>query len=304
MRSFLVIASLALACVLVGVGCRGLGSLSELGTSIAVATGTMTPEEAHSLNRVSSAVGKTFQDITPEQEYYIGRSVAATILGQYRPFDDTRANQYVNTLGQALALASDRPETFGGYHFLILDADEINAFAAPGGLILVSRGLLRCCRTEDEAAAVLAHEITHVAHQHGLQAISKDRLASAALVIAAESAKQFGSQDLARLTQEFGGTVDEITSTLVNSGYSRKLERDADAGAVAILKAIGYNPAALVAMLNHMDKARQPNGPGFAKTHPSPKDRIADVQRLIGGATGSPALPERLERFQKALGGI
>ncbi len=74
-------------------------------------------------------------------------------------------------LGQSLVIFSDRPETFGGYHFLLLDSNEINAFAAPGGLILVTRGMLQCCANEDELAAVLAHEIAHVEKKHGLTAI-------------------------------------------------------------------------------------------------------------------------------------
>jgi beta-barrel assembly-enhancing protease len=80
------------------------------------------------------------------------------------------------------------PETFGGYHFLILDSDEINAFAAPGGLIFVTRGMLRCCDSEDAVAAVLAHEVGHVQHQHGIQTIRKPALTSAFTILAAEGA--------------------------------------------------------------------------------------------------------------------
>ena len=91
-----------------------------------------------------------------------------------------------------LSKTSDLPETFGGYHFLILDSDEINAFAAPGGFIFVTRGLLRCCKHEDAAAAVLAHEIGHVELRHGLQAIKKSRITTALTTLGIAGVKTFG----------------------------------------------------------------------------------------------------------------
>ena len=146
--------ALAFAAIWAGTGCETMNQLAELGTSIAVATGDITTNQAESINRTTRAVTKTFEDITPEQEYYIGRTVAATVLLGYKPLPTAGLNDYVNRVGQSLSQFSTRPETFGGYHFLVLDSADINAFAAPGGLILVTRGLLDCCQTEDELAAV------------------------------------------------------------------------------------------------------------------------------------------------------
>jgi beta-barrel assembly-enhancing protease len=285
-------------------GCQTLEKVSELGTAVGTATGALTQEQAESINRTSAAVGKTFDSITPEQEYYIGRTVAATILSGSRAFDDKAANDYLNVIGQYLALCSDRPETFGGYHFLIMDTDDINAFAAPGGLILVSRGMLRCCRGEDALAAVLAHEVGHVQFKHGLQAINKGRVTSALTVLAAESAKNLGGQQLAELTKTFEGSISDITSTLVNSGYSRHFEQQADAAAVTILKRAGYDPHGLTAMLTEMSKRLKPSGRDFAKTHPDPKVRIEEVNALIGPAPARPAPAARQARFDKAMAGI
>lgn len=180
-------------------GCKTAEVVAGLGQSL----GVLNQQQAHSLARVGGAVSRGFEDITPEQEYYIGRTVAAVILSTYKPYRDQSANHYVNLVGALAALASDRPETYGGYHFLILDSDEINAFAAPGGLIFVTRGMLRCCPSEDAVAAVLAHEVGHVQYQHGLQAISKARITSALTILAAESAKTLGGQELAQLTEVF-----------------------------------------------------------------------------------------------------
>ena len=117
--------------------------------------------------------------------------MAATVLVTYKPFDREQANAYLNLLGQTVAQFSTKPETFGGYHFLLLDTDEVNAFAAPGGLILISRGMVRCCKSEDELVAVLAHEISHVDHQHGLKAIRKGRLTSALTTLGAAAGSRW-----------------------------------------------------------------------------------------------------------------
>ncbi len=278
--------------------------VAQVGTSVAKSAGVVTGEQAKSITRSTSAIAKSFEDFTPEQEYYVGRSVGAVIVNRYKPFADTQANGYLNLLGQTLAQASDRPETFGGYHFLILDSDEINAFAAPGGLIFVSRGMLRLCKTEDAVAAVLAHEIAHVQLRHGIQSIEKSRQTQALTILAAESAKTFGKKELADLTRTFEGSINDITSTLINNGYSRGFEQAADASAVRTLSRVGYNPNALVEMLREMEKRLKPGGLDFAKTHPSPRSRIEDIEALAARGRASSESPARQARFRRNLGNI
>lgn len=299
MKPSMVWISLACVLALVGIGCQ---TLTDVGTEIGQASGALTPEEAAAIRRTAKSVGKTFQDITPEQEYFIGRSVAATIFAQYPPLNDAGANAYLNVLGELLAQLSDTPETFGGYHFQILDSDEVNAFAAPGGFILVTRGMLKCCKSEDALAAVLAHEIGHVEARHGLRAIKQGRLTSALTVLAAEGAKQFGGEDLAELTRAFEGSISDVTSTLMTSGYSRGLESESDAAAVRIMRRAGYDPKALVDMLGEMGKRLHAGSGGFGKTHPDPDDRIADVRRKIGRTAAGAAPPARQARFETNIG--
>ncbi len=280
-------------------GCETMNQLTEIGTSIGVATGGISQSEAESINRTTRAVTKTFEDITPEQEYYIGRTVAATVLLGYKAKDARDLNGYVNTVGQALAQFSTKPETFGGYHFLVLDSDEINAFAAPGGLILVTRGLLQCCETEDELAAVLAHEIGHVEKAHGLRAIKTGRLNSARTILAVEAGKNLAGEQLAEVTKAFDESINDIATTLMNSGYSRKLEYEADAAAVEILKKAGYQPGALVAMLENMAKGWDATRKDFAATHPPPADRILQLKKAGVEATKASA-NARQQRFGAA----
>jgi predicted Zn-dependent protease len=261
----------------------------------------ITADQAKSITRGAKAVEKSWQDLTPEQEYYIGRAVAAQVLQTYPPLDRPQANEYLNLLGQSLAVFSQRPETFGGYHFLLLDSNEINAFAAPGGLILVTRGMVRCCENEDELAAVLAHEIGHVEKKHGLSAIKQGRLTEAFTIIAAESAKQAGSEELAALTREFEGSVGDVVKTLTTSGYSRTQERDADAAAVRLLRRAGYPETAIITMLQRMnERLADAGGLGFAKTHPSASSRVDALRSMVAGTASTPD-PVRQQRFSAAM---
>jgi len=283
-------------------GCETMNAVVATSASVAADMGYISHGQAEAVRKV----GDSFQDITPEQEYYIGRAVGATLVTQYQPWRREAASQYLNVMGQALAQFSDLPQTFGGYRFLVLDSDEINAFAAPGGLIFVTRGMLRCCPDEESVAAVLAHEIGHVQGKHGLQAIQKNRLTSAFVLLGTESAKSYGAGDLATLVGAFEGSINDTVTTMVNNGYSRAFEEEADAAAVTILRRSGYRPAALVTMLGEMKKRLKPGSSGFGKTHPAPDDRVSEIQSLLptDRVPSGKLLAVRQQRFAKALGGV
>jgi predicted Zn-dependent protease len=296
---------IALCALVAGVAwVTGCATMANVGATVGEAAGVITPQQGQSMRRVGEAADKTFADITPEQEYYLGRAVGATIVNTYRVWDQDRATEYVNLLGQTLAQASSRPETFGGWHFLILDSDEINAFAAPGGFIFLSRGMLRLCRSEDDLAAVLAHEVAHVELQHALRAIKGSRLTSALTLLAVEGAKSFGGEQLSQLTTAFEGSITDITGTLMNSGYARKQERQADEVAIRILKTVGYDPRALTRVLTAMEQQLKPGGHDFAATHPPPAARVGDLEGIIGEFPQVQIPAVRQKRFAQALAGI
>ena len=255
---------------------------------------------ADSIQKSAAAVQKASEDFTPEQEYYIGRTVGAVVLSKYRVYDNKAATRYVNLVGQSLAQASDLPETFNGYHLLILDSEEINAFATPSGLIFVTRGMLRCCRNEGELAAILAHEVGHVQQRHGMQSIEKGRITEALTVIGLEATKTFAQSDVASLTRTFEGSINDITTTMISGGYSRSFEAEADQAAVTILQRVGYAPANLIKMLEIMDSRLKPGGIDFAKTHPSPKSRIEELARSISATEPVQSEAQR-QRYSTAM---
>jgi beta-barrel assembly-enhancing protease len=279
-----------------------IGSL--MSTGIGAATGdTSDAEKMKQLQQVGQAVSKAAEEITPEQEYYIGRAVAVTVLTTYTAYDKRDLNAYLNTMGEGLALASVLPETFSGYHFLAMDTDDINAFGAPSGFILVSRGLLRCAATEDEVAAILAHEIGHVSLKHGLNAISNARWTDAALKLGKFAAQNAGNQALRDLTSSFGDVISDITKTMITSGYSRDLEKQADLEAVRILHDVGYDPNAMLGMLAAIKARTKTGGKDFGKTHPDPETRIEYVKAAIASLSPAAAASQakvkaRQVRFQ------
>lgn len=284
--------------------CATIETATTLATAVGEHAGVISHSQAESVRKSTVAVSRSLEDFTPEQEYYIGRAVGAVVLSKYPAYANTQVNQYINTLGQTLAAASNKPEIFGGYHFVVLDSDDINAFATPSGLIFVTRGLIRCCPTEDALAAILAHEIGHVQLRHGMQSIEKARVTEALTVLAQEGAKTLGSREVAQLAETFSGAISDIANSMINNGYSRTFEYQADQTSVVLVQRVGYNPEGLVDMLTVMEKKLKPGGLDFAKTHPAPRDRITEIQSHNQTFTPVATPNIRQERFLKAIGPI
>lgn len=234
--------------------------------------------------------------ISDSEEYYVGRAVGARILGKYPLYQDPEVTRYVNEVGQAVARKSSRPQTFRGYHFAVLDTSEPNAFACPGGTILITRGLMKNCANEDELAAVLAHEVAHVAHKDGINSISQARWTEVLTTLGTETAKQYAGS-AGQLVTLFEGSIDDVFKTIVVNGYSRSAEENADREAVNILRKAGYNPGALTAVLTKM--SGKEGAGGIYRTHPPTSDRLAKVQALAPASSPSGMEQARAARFKK-----
>jgi predicted Zn-dependent protease len=238
--------------------------------------------------------------INDSEEYYVGRAVAARILGQYKLDQNPKLTRYVNEVGDTVARKSTRPNPFRGYHFAVLDTEELNAFAAPGGLIFITRGLIKTCKNEDQLAAVLAHEVGHVAHRDGINSISKARWTQVFTAMGAEAARQYGGV-AGNLVTLFEGSIDDVFKTIVVNGYSRQAEEAADAAAVTTLNRAGYDPNALVALLTTMEAKGKGKTSGIFKTHPPTSERLAKVKAEVGPYPDSQGEAIRTKRFKKMM---
>jgi len=281
-------------------------SVVEQGTGVLADVGQISESDRQAIVKTSQAARSTFSEITEEEEYYIGRGVAALVLAQYPVYHNDALTRYVNELGQSVAAYSNRPETYAGYHFAVLDSDEINALAAPGGLIFVTWGLLRRCQNEEMLAAVLAHEVGHVAAKHGLQSIQKSRLIDAFKVIGQTAAERYGPEQLSQLTTIFEGALGDVVDTLIIRGYDRKYEYEADDLAVKCLAAAGFSAQGLPDFLETLvSPGASEQGKGWFKTHPSAAQRLEKANSAVA-ATGAAAKvpPARTQRFQQNAKGV
>jgi beta-barrel assembly-enhancing protease len=276
----------------------------------------LTPE---SLAKSWTAYQDAKKDLTPENEYYVGRSVATNLLSrnQYRYVEADayqfgqlgKTTAYVNAVGNVLAAAAmgaprkdDRPSPISGWHFVIVDDDTVNAFAASGGFILVNKGLIKAARNEDELAAVLAHEIAHTVRGHAIGSIKKSRMAGVYKEML-DNTVQLDEQQLGTLTKAFEGAMDDMINSMVVKGYSRDTEFEADRVGIKILADAGYDPQAFIRLLESLEKKQghASKSGGFSSTHPSAKDRIAKLEAEADKLGTKKAPKIRKERFQAVV---
>lgn len=285
---------------LAATSCAVMNAMGGVASTVGAITGD---ENLAAMGDSVSAVAEASAPISPEQEYYIGRSVTASLLGSYKIYSDPVLTDYVNKVCRVLALNSQRPELYKGYFVAVLDSDQINAFASSGGHILVTRGLLQCATSEDALAAVLAHEIAHIQLQHGIKAIKGDRWTNATLTVAGSAATTLTDGQMREVVGAFDESVDSIVTTMVNTGYSQSQEYDADATALEIMAAAGYAPHAMVEMLTEL-KARQPKSSGgFASTHPSAAKRLKNVEKKLKAYTEISVPEIRQSRYNRMMAG-
>ena len=272
---------------------------TEVVTTVGVGTGMITSEQKQAIDRTAVKAEKAARPITEREEYYIGRGVAARILSRDELYNHPETIWYVNHIGNTLAINSSRPCTYNGYHFAVLDTDEINAFACAGGIIFITRGMLKFVHNEDELAGVLAHEIGHVTQKHGLKAISKARWTEVVTTLGTEAARAYTGAQLDSLVSLFEGTIDDVFQTLVVRGYGRTDEYEADTLAIASLEASGYDPGQFQHLLGALGAAQSRESGGIFSTHPNITDRITRVKKGLKMAEGAPTSPDRIARFRK-----
>ncbi len=182
------------------------------------------------------------------EEQEIGREIAAKLLGHFGTHEASPATKhYLNLVGKNLAKRWGRPEL--EYRFGILDSADTNAYATPGGYILVTRGLLAKLRNESELALVLAHEITHVNEKHMFNEIAPRREVSA---------QETMVRMMSRGGSDIGGSLLQIVNKglelLLEKGLGKEKELEADQGALHIAAAAGYAPGAYVGLLERLQK--------------------------------------------------
>jgi len=227
--------------------------------------------------------------IPTEDEVRMGAQYAQQIEAELDLVADAEVNAYVDSLGRLLAANSERTDI--DYRFRVVDSEEVNAFALPGGFIYVNRGLIAAADDESELAAVIAHEIGHVVAKHG----------------AKQMTRQFGLAALASAALgDDPGMIEATVANILVAGalmkYSRDMEVEADHLGVDELVRAGIEPDGMVRFFEKI-KAMQGRGLSsverFFSTHPPTEDRIAYTRSYIDSISGTAGLTRDSDRFHR-----
>ena len=209
------------------------------------------------------------QDV--KEEVLIGKGMAAKVLGTFGHYNNSEANNYVNLIGQTLVGKIGRPEI--KYYFAVLDSDEVNAFAAPGGYIFVTKGLLAFCKNESELAGVIAHEIAHVNQKHMYKEIKTKREVSVG-----ENITRILSRGGSDLSSSLSSTITKGMEMLLDNGLTHNDEFNADSVGVIYSMSSGYNPTSLKLFLSRLELQ---HGLKLSKTHPPFPIRLEKLQKTL-----------------------
>jgi len=247
------------------------------------------------------------REFTQEEEIELGNGLTAGLLGAVKLHPDERLQRYVNRVGRWVAAQSERADL--PWSFGVLDTDTVNAFAMPGGTVVVSHGLLKRLNSESELAGVLGHEIAHVLRKHQLSAIQS----TAGTGIFASLGKEVAARQIGRSGRDIGGLGSAAASAgidLVKDGFllrplDRGMEYEADRLGIVLAARAGYDPYGLVGALQVLASLRGDDASTSISlsTHPSAAERIAELERAVPGLLEKyAAQPQVEQRYRQAIG--
>ncbi len=225
--------------------------------------------------------------VSTQQEVALGADYASQINQQLPIVDDPEINRYINVLGDSIAMLSD--ERGLDWHFYVVNSEQVNAFAVPGGYIYVTRGLIERSQNLSMLAGVLGHEIGHVTERHSIDQMQDAQKANIGLTLACvlTSVCQSGAA--------WAGI--NIAGSAIFAGFSRDDEREADAEGIRNVVRAGIHPGGIPAMFRVLleERSRQPAAvESWFATHPTERERIEDTEAAI--AQIDPLILEGLTR--------
>lgn len=231
--------------------------------------------------------------IPTETEVDLGKEVVKDVESSEKVLNNTQVQNYVNKIGQKVAKVCDRKDV--KYTFKVLDSDEINAFACPGGYIYIYAGLMKMMDNEAQLAAVLGHEVGHIVARHSIKRLQAVYGYSILMEVA--------------LGDKMGKTAQQMVDAaagLILLGYGRDNEYEADNYGLLYEKKAGYNPTGMIQLFNKFRKLEGKPPSTFEKllsSHPPAKDRIGNCNKQIKtvGGTDLPYYEDEFEEIKQLL---
>jgi predicted Zn-dependent protease len=222
------------------------------------------------LNKAKEVADKVADiKVSEADERKIGDEVSLRVRQEFGVYQDKAVTRYVTLVGTVLARESDRPNL--KWEFIVLDTDGVNAFAAPGGIVHITRGALGLIKSEAELAGVLGHEVAHVAQKHTAKAIEKNKTIKLGTDVAAGSREWVNA------------LADAAYDNIVEKGFDRGQENDADQVGLRLANRAGYDPSGLATFLTKLNDRNQgvSERNGLFASHPETKDRIDRIGKQI-----------------------
>jgi predicted Zn-dependent protease len=219
-----------------------------------------------------------------EEERQLGDQVSLKLRTRFGVYQNEPVTKYVTLVGSVVAAGSTRPNL--EWKFIVLDTDGVNAYAAPGGLIHVTRGLLGLMKNESQLAGVLGHEITHVTAKHTIRAIQKNKIAE----FGTDAVGGSGGLKAAAIAW----ATDKVYESIFEGELSREDENESDQVGAQLANKAGYAPTGMVDVLKMIDarNSGREDRNGLFASHPATADRIGKIEKqikdekLTGTATG------------------
>lgn len=231
---------------------------------------------------------QAFQPIEYAEEKAIGGALAVQVFNKFGgAYSDPDLQRYVTLVGQAVAELSDRPEI--DYHFAVLNTENPNAFATPGGYVFVSVGLLRLLNNEAELAGVLGHEIAHITQKHAMQTLQRSKMLQG-----------MSSLTMAVLDKDpglFDKVLNEVSEILFTRGLDKNLEFEADQYGTEFAYRVGYFPGGLKDSIKTLGQSKFGQHSIFMSTHPSFVERFKLLSKSMPKYNSASLFPKLSDRY-------
>lgn len=237
--------------------------------------------------------------VSESQEISMGQSLLSGTRQETGFYADSALNSYVSAIGMRMAKASERPDLPWEFH--VVDDPAVNAFAAPGGFIFITRGILAYLNSEAELAGVMGHEIGHVTAKHSVSQLSKQQLFNVGMVAGAIAAPEIAQSGIGEAVQVGGG--------LLFLKFGRDDERQADELGHRYALHQHYDVREMPKTFRTLERLSEEGGssnrvPGFLSTHPDPGDRVAATTRWADTISSFVGLEVDRDRYLDHLDGL
>lgn len=221
-------------------------------------------------------IGNTFkvlESTTPEQEYILGKKIAARSISDEIYYSKSTKVKYLNSIVNSLILSSDRPYIYDGYKVILVKNKSFNAYAYPGGIIVVNDGIFKHLINEDQLAAILAHEIGHIQEKHNVNSEKSYKLEDAMHIASILGVGKHVDNKYAKMLSF--GVFKGVSDSIIN-GYGVNQEAEADALGVSLMIKAGYDPIESINTLKKLNTLTNSYGGSNY-----PEDRLKRIEVLI-----------------------